>query len=264
MAPESLSSKILNYLKESQFPDDIGNIGQFAVSRGALSKFMKLGVKSEFWHPCQKEDVKKLYEDGMGETEGYLHADFMDKLGREASGELVIARCKGTIFRNMMLNKNMKKIGNDAFEIRIGSQPFLDSLDGEKTRFIVKRYNRRELIAEFNAGHNDMPRLDYAMDGMEFIKNYWDDTEFRRFASIEHSGEYARKALELGDECLARNADAIRELFASEPIMARNCEILALYATPNTRKWFEGNLPHFKVIYAGPKQFGLLKLNACA
>jgi len=257
----SLSQKILSYLKESMAPDDTGNIGQFAVTREALSKFFRLGVKSEFWHPCQKEDVKKLYEEGMGETSGYLHADLLDKLSKEASGELVLAKCSGTICKNDMLNKNMKSLGNDAFEIKMGRQPFLDELDGKKARFIFREYCKKEIIAEFNEKFGDMPRLDYAMDEMEFIRNYWENMDFRHFARQRDDGAYRKAALEMGDECILRNASSIRALFVSEPILAKNCEILALYATPNTKRWLDSNLPHFKVTYVNPKQFEMLRLN---
>jgi hypothetical protein len=255
----SIAQAIRDQTKE----DVIGNIGELAVSATALSKFLKIGESVDFWHLCQKEQVKALHENDKKLVSGYLKVDFQDKLSKALSGELVMAKMSGEISSNRMLSRNTRRIerlvnGEEVREIDLGSSPILDGLDRKKAELAAKLFLKEELLAEFGKEFSGLPSPGQAVSQSEFIRDWWSVREFRLFADGKSPGKFNIKAVELGDAFLSSSGKAIRELFVSEPVDVGGYRIKELYATPNAKKWLSDRLPHFKVVYISPKQFGLL------
>ena len=259
---EGCKSRLAQAIRESiQMDSIVGDIGSFCVSRQALGEFLRIGKNVKFWHACQPVQVKGLYDNEGKITDGYLFADFLEKLMNEVSGELVIVKCEGRILTNTMMDKVSARKANDIVELRIPMQSFMHALDGKKAELIGKTFNKKEVISAFNRKFNDMPKMEYVSSSMDFLADYWNCEEFKEFAYGMLGDDFNSKLIEMGDAFLLKNSEDVRSMFLSEPVTACDYKMLEIYATPNCRKYFETRLPHMKAAYVSPKQFGLLKLN---
>jgi len=256
---------LTNFIRESAAlggANIYGDIGSFCVTQPALDEFFNIGEKLEFWHVCSPAKVKDLHDNEGGTANGYLFVDFMQKYMNEASGEMAVVKCTGNIVKDKMFDGVSRKVGNyklnndvvGCVELNIVSF----DLDRKKSDFICEKFNKKDILAEFNEKYNDMPKTDFSVADMEFLDNYWNDSSFKSFIYCKFGNDLLRELLVMGHQTLMVNAKAIRKQFTSEPIVAENYKMLELYATPNTRRWFENHLPHFKVSYLYPKGFNLL------